>query len=89
MIQKVYKYGLRLMDLSCIRMPKNAKILTVGVQGGDVFLWALICPSEIETEERTFRIAGTGHEISNGKFEFIGTVFLHGDQLVLHVFEAI
>ena len=84
----VFKYVIPANDVATIRMPINSELLTVHAQRNDICLWALVDPDEQRTEDVTFRIAGTGHILANGKFFYIGTVFFAEAQLVFHVFEA-
>jgi hypothetical protein len=87
--KQVWKWVLSPRDLSTIQVPTGAKFLHVGEQTGCICIWALVDPAETKREERTLRIAGTGHNISNGKFNYIGTVHLDGGSLIFHVFEAL
>lgn len=87
-MKRVYKYELPLMDLATIRLPKEAQVLSVGEQRGNLFIWALVDADETETRERTFRIAGTGHNLNLDYHDrFIGTVLMHNASLVFHIFE--
>jgi len=83
----VYKYVLPVMDVCTVMIPRGAEFLTVGEQRGDVCLWAKV-DTEKDVEEMTFRIAGTGHALANGKFSYIGTVMMCEGTLVFHVFEC-
>lgn len=85
-MRTVFKYRLTVDDAVTIKMPKFAKILSVGVQQESVFLWALVDTDKLE-ENRHFRIAGTGHPIEEAHLTFLGTVFLMRGQLVFHIFE--
>ena len=86
--QTVWKWTLTARDLTTIRVPKGGKLLSVHEQRGQICLWALVDPQK-ETEERTIRIAGTGHILANGKFQYLGSVHLDAGQLVFHVFECL
>jgi hypothetical protein len=86
-MKTVYKYVLPIDDEVRIEMPAFAEVLSVGVQGENVCVWALVDPT-IPKLHKTFRIAGTGHPITESeKWKFIGTVFLYGGGLVFHAFE--
>lgn len=91
---KIFKYPLsRTTDLTQINLPKGAEILHVDVQDDRPQIWALIdsdLPAH-ETELRSFKLVGTGHEIDipKDKLRFIGTFFLQGRAYVFHVFEVI
>ena len=89
-MMKVWKFSLD----TKVMMPLSAKILTVGGQGDDLFVWALVNPDE-RMVEHTFLIVGTGHAIPDEQFDpvsqvpkFAGTIFLHDRQLVIHVWEV-
>jgi hypothetical protein len=62
-MKKVFKFMLLVQDMQVLTLPKDAQILTVHVQQGDICLWALVDPEETETTTRLFRLAGTGHPI--------------------------
>jgi hypothetical protein len=83
-MRKVFKYNLPWTDHADIRMPVGSLPLSVGVQDGQLMLWALVAPDGDEAW-RVFRIAGTGHSITEEHIRFIGTV--HHQGLVFHVFE--
>jgi hypothetical protein len=91
-MQQVWKYELSIHklqpnDLITIQLPVGADILTVHEQHGSICLWALVNTNATKIE-RTFRIAGTGHNLANGNFKYIGTAFLEDGALVFHVFEC-
>ena len=89
MERRVYKYELPVDDHVIVEMPTGAKILHVHEQHEKVYLWALIDPTEVRTQKRAFRIAGTGHPIEyTDQFAFIGSVHLREGMFVFHVFEV-
>jgi hypothetical protein len=89
MAQQVWKYILSIKnDLMTIRLPKGSKPLTVHEQFGEICMWVLVIPTA-DTKERTFRIAGTGHNLADGNFSYIGTAFIDDGELVFHVFECV
>ena len=82
---RIYKY-----EAGCdqrVSMPKDAEILSVGVQQDDIMIWARVNP-DAPMVDRKIIILGTGHEISekNASLPFIGTVFM--GSLVFHVFDG-
>ena len=86
----VYKYALYpITDYITILLPTGAHVLHVAEQNGQPHLWALVDPNA-EPEERTFRIAGTGHKITAHPelFDYVGTFQMLGGSLVFHVFEV-
>lgn len=85
-MKKIYKYkidpSLREYDL-----PYGATILSAGVQGDDIFIWALT-DTENPLSTRYIDVYGTGHIVSeNGTLRFIDTVFI--GNFVFHVFENV
>lgn len=71
-----------------VEMPKGAKILHTGFQNRELFLWALVDVSELETETRCFKSVATGGIIHTSEIkQFIGTVFENNAEFVWHVFE--
>lgn len=68
-----------------VHMPRNARVLSVGEQQGEIFAWALVEPGA-EMQPRRFWIHGTGHPVSECVLtkHFLGTV--HVRTLVFHVF---
>lgn len=59
---RVYKYEFAIDDYVTIKMPVGAKILKVEIQKTVPCLWACVMP-DAETEDRHFRIYGTGQDI--------------------------
>ena len=84
----VYKYPIILDNKIEINMPEGAKILTCQSQFGKPQLWALVNP-DFPTEKRTFRMAGTGHPISDSEesLQYIGTFQMENGALIFHLFE--
>lgn len=74
-------------DVVNVGMPKDAKILSVAMQAGQLCLWALVEP-RAELTMRAIRVIGTGWDLADDikKAAFIGTV-LDG-AFVWHVFEV-
>jgi hypothetical protein len=88
-LKRVYKYELPVRDLATIRAPLGVEWLAVGCQGESLFIWGLVDPTEESTSEKTFRVAGTGHNLNLREYRrFIGTAFMHNAALVWHVFEV-
>lgn len=90
-MKTIWKYFLEIVDMPNLNMPQGAEVVSVQPQAisddaTGIALWAIVDP-EAKTEERRFRIFGTGHPIpSEFRGKFIGTVQL--GQLVFHVFEV-
>jgi hypothetical protein len=83
-MKTVYKYPLEVEDKQILKLPVNSKILSANFQGNDLFFWALIDKDRDDTQEVTFYIHGTGHNITEDGYIFVNTVFING--LVFHVF---
>ncbi len=87
-MKTVHKY--EITDWSCpVTMPVGAKIIHVADQYGAAMMWAVVDPSA-PTENRHFRIAGTGGEIEDDiARNHVGTFLVNGGAFVWHVFEVI
>ncbi len=70
-------------------MPAGARVLSVQVQRGEPFMWALVNPAT-PYEKRTFVVVGTGADhVPAGLIKFIGTFQLESGCLVFHLFEVV
>ena len=98
-MRKIFKYKLNVSydgmvntwdPVQGIQMPYGAKILSVGIQGGEAVLWALVDPENIVTmDKRKIYIVNTGGELGD-QFDgrrFIGTLIFGSGGFILHVFE--
>lgn len=85
----VYKYPVPLLDNFTLPLPDGAEILHVAEQGPSApYLWALIDPTA-PTRLRTFRLAGTGHNIFQPVAnKHVATFFVNGGGLVFHLFDV-
>jgi hypothetical protein len=81
MTSVVYKY-----PVDEVKMPRGAKVVHVGEQGGKPFLWALVDPDQPE-EERTFIVLGTGQAVNGELWSHVGT--FQQPPFVWHVFELV
>jgi len=85
-MKTIWKYPIEIHDLICIEMPKEAEILTVQSQKGIICIWALV-NTDNPTEQRRFRIYGTGNPVEfNG--DYIGTFQIYNGDLIFHLFES-
>lgn len=89
-MKTIYKYPIRITDIQRFPMPVGAKILTVQVQNGNPFVWAMV-DTGVSTEEVSIRVHGTGHPIcDSSNLEYLGTFqSMYGGNLVFHVFKEI
>jgi hypothetical protein len=91
MTQRIWKYTLLAQDVSTIKMPDGARILSTQNQGDDICVWAMVDVSDegCTMVDRTFKVYGTGQPIDNGdSLTFLGTVMMCSQTLVFHVFEV-
>ena len=94
----VYKYPIYIFnqepanknpDVFRIELPAAAKIVSVGMDPatGCPAMWAIVDPEE-PAVWRTFRVAGTGHDLRGHENHFfLGTAFCK--DLVWHIFELV
>lgn len=69
-----------------VTMPKKSRLLSVGVQGEDIVLWAQV-ESTASQVKRDIVVVPTGDNATTvASYPFVGTVQLHG--LVFHVFDG-
>lgn len=86
----IWKFKLPIEDEPTLDMPVGAHVLSVGVQSGDLVLWALVPKTHAPTEKRHFFVLGTGNRIPWGDISacpFLGTVQI--GPLVWHVFDQL
>ena len=83
---KVFKYELD-PSTQKLELPVAAQVLTVQVQNGCPYIWALVDETLTTTETRYFPIYGTGHRMRSGPRTYVGTFQLESGALVFHVFE--
>ena len=88
MKKTIWKFELSLTDVQTIKMPRDARILSVQTQFGTPFIWAIVDSEEVK-EDRTFIIYGTGHPCSCKKEDFIGTFQIDNGTFVFHLFERL
>ena len=82
-------WKLPLTPFEPVMAPRGAKALSVGMQGEDAFLWALVDPDAPEAD-MGIGVYGTGHDVPPFVGRFVGTLHMedHGQRLVFHVFQA-
>ena len=93
MSKTIWKFYLQVTDTQTISMPRDATILDVQVQEGEmhdipikqITVWAIVNPDN-PTESVTFHLCATGHPINfvRAAQRYIGTVQIYG--FVWHVF---
>jgi hypothetical protein len=84
-MQKIFKYPLEIRGVQRLAIPQGATPLCVQMQHGAPFLWALVDPSDVQTE-RQIAMFGTGQEMPNGgvQMTYLGTIQV--DIFVWHYF---
>ena len=87
MSKQIWKYEINIGETKR-DIPSNATILSVGLQGNNICVWALV-DTGARTSERTFYVYGTGWDIEESVeyLSCIGTV-QDNNGLVWHVFEV-
>jgi hypothetical protein len=85
MTYTIWKAVLKLDDVQDIQVPEDSEMLTARDQLGDLCIWFKCDPSR-PAAVRSIAIVGTGQEAPSGA-KYVGTGFLHGGKLVLHVFD--
>jgi len=84
----IYKYVLNVERTQHVSTPEGARVLSVGCQGDNICVWALVDPKRPMTQWR-YDIYGTGHVFEREDLEgmgFLDTVSMHGGSLIWHVF---
>ena len=87
-MQTIYKYPFpRVFPPASFKltMPVGAVIIEFANQDGRPCIWAQLDHDELEDEERSFTLVGTGRAIPDGA-TYIGTIHIPGP-LVWHLFE--
>jgi len=81
-MKSIYKYRLEPRDEIVLLLRGN--ILSAGVQGDDIMVWA-VYDDDAEPRDVRVSVMGTGHDFVNApESAFVGTVFM--GPLVFHVF---
>lgn len=94
---KIWKYELELSDYVTLTMPIDSKILSVQIneKTGKCNLWVVVNSNSedpTKSEERKFRIIGTGHRIGETeykKLKYIDTIQYKDGELIFHIFEIL
>ena len=67
-----------------VRMPRFARPLHAGEQGGNLCVWAMVDPTR-EAVTRRFRVCGTGNPCPDDASRYVGTATV--GPFVWHVFD--
>jgi hypothetical protein len=87
-MKTIWKFPLEITDRQIVDMPHECAPLTVQMQFGQLYLWAIVDP-EKSTTGHPIIIAGTGNPLSEevDGFTYIGS--FHERRFVWHVFVGI
>jgi hypothetical protein len=84
-LETVWKYKLPVQKDLALLMPVGAEILSVGVAGNELVLWAKVRINYEDTEVRRFAMVATGRNVPDGS-AYVGTLIDLGT--VWHLFET-
>lgn len=82
----IWKFLLPINDEIRVEVPEFASMLSVGCQGDDLILWAMVVPSNPPTSYLLY-IRGTGQPLTGREGRFLGTVQMPNG-LVWHIFDS-
>lgn len=82
-MKTIHKYKVPVDDVSVIKMPSNAEILSVQARDGDIYVWAKV-DTEKDLVNQSFFVYGTGEPINNIGQQYLDTVQI--GSLVWHVY---
>lgn len=87
-MKRVYKYPVPYPDGDTgrvvILMPKDAQVVSAGVQSGHIMLWAVVSKVWI-TEPREFLVINTGRGFIGSQWKYLSSVNVSG--IVWHIFQ--
>lgn len=83
----IWKIALKPAQVQDIEVPADAEMLTISEQFDQICVW-FKCDPDKPTTKRRIAMVGTGDTAPEGA-RYIGTGFLYGGKLVLHVFERV
>ena len=86
MMNRVFKYPLKVSDEQIVVLPSVRKVLCVEVQGGIPCLWAEVNTESEELKPLRVLIFGTGHAMPDDPGRYLGTFQLVGGSFVGHVY---
>lgn len=87
-MKSIWKYTLKASTSQTIEIPIGSRILSAESQKDDIVIYALVNSEELSFESYEILTYGTGHSILENidNHNFLGTVKMHSDALVFHVF---
>lgn len=85
----IYKYRIPFKEVAQVTLPKDANIIRIDGDNGQISLWAIV-DTEAPLEVRTFHLFKTGGKMSDDIGEYIyhgcGGIFIQME-LMMYVFE--
>jgi hypothetical protein len=88
-LDTIWKFPVPSEDDFTLEMPAGSVPLSVGVQNGEIVLWAAVNSASEAMERHRFFLRGTGHPLRGAFFHrFVGTVQLERLGLVFHLFDG-
>lgn len=87
----IHKYPIQMSEDFTVRMPAGAKVIHVGVQAEQPFMWAQVDTEQPERDQ-AFGVFGTGHKMNDYRVAnapHVGSFMLAGGVLVFHLFGGI
>ena len=84
-MKTIHKYKLEVTDSQTIKLPHDAKFLTIDLQHSVPYMWAVVDPN-LDTVEVEILTSGTGQEIDTNDLTYLGTYQLLSGDLVYHIF---
>jgi len=86
-MKQIWKYPLKITEEQQILMPRQAKILSAGLDPhGELCVWALVDPAR-PVHIRRFRIFGTGHPFEDTLWALVASVLVHPFMWHVFIFE--
>lgn len=86
-VQKsIWKFELAVAPVQELTVPKNARILSVGVVNNKGYLWAEVLEKSIEYEKITLLTIPTGTPYEGNPI-FLGTLFYNSGKIIQHIFK--
>lgn len=83
---RIFKYPIEVTDDPKVTMPSGAVPIHFGMQGKEVYVWAMVNPQAKDAVHH-FKMHGTGHAIGHvTPDDFVGTIVGHMGTLVWHLF---
>jgi hypothetical protein len=89
MSKQIWKFSLPKIGENTISMPKGAETVSVAIQDNKPVVYALVDTEALFKISRTYYVELTGQNttVSLKDTIFLGTLMMHNDSFVIHVFE--